>query len=38
MLNYQNKQPYIEGVPLEDIEKVQQTPFYIYSQSYFLDT
>ncbi|PPR50248.1 MAG: Diaminopimelate decarboxylase [Alphaproteobacteria bacterium MarineAlpha5_Bin5] len=38
MLNYQNKQPYIEGVPLEDIEKVQQTPFYIYSQSKIIET
>ena len=38
MLYYQNKQPYIEGVPLEDIEKVQQTPFYIYSQSKIIET
>ncbi len=33
MLNFKNKLPYIEDVSLNDVIKVCQTPFYIYSQS-----
>ena len=32
MLNYKNNQPYVEGVELESIAKIQPTPFYVYSE------
>ena len=31
MLNYINNDPYIEGVPLNEVTKIHATPFYIYS-------
>ena len=33
MLQYNDNQPYIEGVPIDDIIKTQVTPIYIYSQN-----
>ena len=38
MLNFKNKAPYVEGVALEDIDKVQKTPYYIYSQAKISDS
>ena len=32
MLEYNNKQTFLEGVALDEIIKTHQTPFYIYSQ------
>ncbi len=32
MLNYKNNDPYIEGTSLNDLVKVCETPFYVYSQ------
>ena len=33
MINYKENFPYVEGVSLEFIDKVQQTPYYLYSQA-----
>ena len=33
MINYREQSPYVEGVALESIDKVHQTPYYIYSQA-----
>ena len=33
MLQYNDNEPYIEGVPIDDIIKTQETPIYIYSQN-----
>ena len=38
MLNFKNKAPYVEGVALEDIAKIQKTPYYIYSQAKISDS
>ena len=38
MLNFKNEAPYVEGVALEDIDKVQKTPYYIYSQAKISDS
>ena len=33
MLSYKDNCPYVEGVALESINKIQGTPYYVYSQS-----
>ena len=33
MLNFKKEDPYVEGVSLEFIDKVQKTPYYVYSQA-----
>ena len=38
MIHFNNNRPFVEGVSLEDIAKVQPTPFYIYSQSKITNT
>jgi len=38
MIHYNNNRPFVEGVSLEDIAKVQTTPFYVYSQSKIANT
>ena len=38
MINYNNNKPFVEGVCIDEITKVQSTPFYIYSQSKITDT
>ena len=38
MIHYVNQKPFIEGVSLEDIAKVNPTPFYVYSQSKITNT
>ena len=38
MLNFKNEAPYVEGVALEDIDKIQKTPYYIYSQAKISDS
>ena len=38
MIHFNNNRHFVEGVSLEDIAKVQPTPFYIYSQSKITNT
>ena len=38
MIHYNNNRPFVEGVSLEDIAKVQTTPFYVYSQTKITNT
>jgi len=38
MIHFNNNRPFVEGVSLEDITKIQPTPFYIYSQSKITNT
>ena len=38
MIHYNNNRPFVEGVSLEDIAKVQATPFYVYSQTKITNT
>ena len=38
MIHYNKNRPFVEGISLEDIAKVQTTPFYVYSQTKITDT